>query len=42
MKTLAYYLLGIFPGRNPENRAGLTPAWCNFVNPFFIMLNVKC
>ena len=22
------------PGRNPENRAGLTPAWCNFVNPF--------
>ena len=30
------------PGRNPENRAGLTPAWCNFVNPFFIMLNVKC
>ena len=20
--------------RNPENRAGLTPAWCNFVNPF--------
>ena len=21
------------PGRNPENRAGLTPAWCNFVNP---------
>ena len=32
------------PGRNPENRAGLTPAWCNFVNPltFVIMLNVKC
>ena len=30
------------PGRNPENRAGLTPAWCNFVNPFFIMLNVEC
>lgn len=27
------------PGRNPENRAGLTPAWCNFVNPFSIMLN---
>ena len=25
------------PGRNPENRAGLTPAWCNFVNPFSIM-----
>ena len=23
------------PGRNPENRAGLTPAWCNFVNPFY-------
>lgn len=22
------------PGRNLENRAGLTPAWCNFVNPF--------
>ena len=22
------------PGRNPENRAGLTSAWCNFVNPF--------
>ena len=22
------------PGRNPENRAGLTPALCNFVNPF--------
>ena len=22
------------PGRNPENRAGLTPAWCNFINPF--------
>ena len=22
------------PGRNPENRAELTPAWCNFVNPF--------
>ena len=32
------------PGRNPENRAGLTPAWCNFVNPLtvIIMLNVKC
>lgn len=30
------------PGRNPENRAGLTPAWCNFVNPFSIMLNVEC
>ena len=32
------------PGRNPENRAGLTPAWCNFVNPltFVIMLNVEC
>ena len=30
------------PGRNPENRAGLTPAWCNFVNPLtvIIMLNV--
>ena len=27
------------PGRNPENRAGLTPVWCNFVNPFSIMLN---
>ena len=32
------------PGRNPENRVGLTPAWCNFVNPLtvIIMLNVKC
>ena len=30
------------PGRNPENRAGLTPAWCNFVNPFSIMLSVEC
>lgn len=32
------------PGRNPENRAGLTPAWCNFVNPLtvIIMLNVEC
>ena len=32
------------PGRNPENRAGLTPALCNFVNPLtvIIMLNVKC
>ena len=32
------------PGRTPENRAGLTPAWCNFVNPLtvIIMLNVKC
>ena len=32
------------PGRNPENRAGLTPAWCNFVNPLTVikMLNVKC
>ena len=30
------------PGRNPENRAGLAPAWCNFVNPFSIMLNVEC
>ena len=32
------------PGRNPGNRAGLTPAWCNFVNPLtvIIMLNVKC
>ena len=31
------------PGRNPENRAGLTPAWCNFVNPLtvIIMLNVE-
>ena len=30
------------PGRNPENRAGLTPAWCNFVNPLslLLMLNV--
>ena len=28
------------PGRNPENRAGLTPAWCNFVNPF--SYNVEC
>ena len=26
------------PGRNPENRAGLTPAWCNFVNPLTLLL----